>query len=426
MDFDLSTSKQQGKHTQLIFCILGVVLLLLASAIASYALSDPRIVEVTRLLVFSAIIGLVGGLCFGQNLYQLSKQRVSLVAEIVPHMPITQTQLQQQFLQVDSRLEHAPIALFAIEDSRQERSVQAINGNARRLIAPGRASNLPQLFAQIKEQETGKRSVILFETEQGIERALLSCSSLSIGDRNQIIVALMPVESELQLEAQNAWLKLIHVLTHEIMNSLTPVASLSRTASDLLVENQSQLPALDYQDLHMALDAISRRATGLADFVSSYRSLSNVPAANPELIELEHLLARLYTLTIKSWSERGGQVHIRCEPANLSVMADPNQLEQALINLIKNAEEATAHVLKPELSLHAKLTRGGRMRLEISDNGPGVPDDLIAQIFTPFFSTKERGSGIGLALVRQLVQGNGGTVRYAHRVQGGAQFIVTI
>jgi C4-dicarboxylate-specific signal transduction histidine kinase len=97
-----------------------------------------------------------------------------------------------------------------------------------------------------------------------------------------------------------------------------------------------------------------------------------------------------------------------------------------LINLMKNAAEATADTPNPSLTLHAKLTRGGRLRLEISDNGPGVPEDLVSQIFTPFFSTKEKGSGIGLALVRQLIQGNGGTVRYAHRVQGGAQFILTI
>lgn len=426
MDFNHALVERQRRHNQVILCVLGAFLLALATAMASYALIDPKIVEVTRLLVLSSIIAVVGGLFLGHNLYQLCKQRVNLIAEVAPLSPITQTQLQQQFLLIDSRLEHAPIALFVVEDNQNEQIVQAINGNARRLIAPGRASNLPQLFTQIREQEIGKRRVILFETEQGIERALLSSSRLAISDQNQTIVALMPVESELQLEAQNAWLKLIHVLTHEIMNSLTPVASLSRTASDLLIENQSQLPALDYQDLSMALDAISRRATGLADFVSSYRSLSNVPAANPEVIELDHLLARLYALVNKDWANRGGQVHLRCEPTSLSVMADPNQLEQALINLIKNAAEATASVQQPELTLHAKLTRGGRMRLEISDNGPGVPDDLIAQIFTPFFSTKERGSGIGLALVRQLIQGNGGTVRYAHRVQGGAQFIVTI
>jgi signal transduction histidine kinase len=426
MDFNHASVEQQRRRSQLILSVKGVVLLVLATAMASYALNAPKIVEVTRLLVLSSMVGVGGALFLGYNLYQLSKHRVNFVAEVAPHIPITPTQLQQQFLLIDSRLEHAPIALFVVEDNQHEKMVQAINGNARRLIAPGRASNLPQLFTQIKEQEIGKRSVILFETEQGIERALLSSNRIAISEQNQTIVALMPVESELQLEAQNAWLKLIHVLTHEIMNSLTPVASLSRTASDLLIENQSQLPALDYQDLRMALDAISRRATGLADFVSSYRSLSNVPAANPELIELDHLLARLYALVSKDWTDRGGQVHLRCEPANLSVMADPNQLEQALINLIKNAEEATANLQQPELTLHAKLTRGGRMRLEISDNGPGVPDDVIAQIFTPFFSTKERGSGIGLALVRQLIQGNGGTVRYAHRVQGGAQFIVTI
>jgi C4-dicarboxylate-specific signal transduction histidine kinase len=402
----------------LILSIIGFSLLSIAWA-GSYA-------ESKRIGILGLIFTLLGLILFWRSLQALVNRKIMIVPEIVPLAPTSAREWQSQLLELESRIEHAPIALFNLYDMGGNKQVTPLNGNARRLIAPGRSSNVQQLYTQLKEQVAGQRSTILFETEQGLERALLASNTVLINGQHQVMIALMPVESELQLEAQNAWLKLIHVLTHEIMNSLTPVTSLSNTAQELLIENQYALQALDYQDLSIALDAISRRASGLVEFVSGYRSLSNVPAAKPERVQLATLLARLHALSIPAWSQRGGKINFCCEPDNLTVIIDPNQLEQALINLIKNAAEATANNNAPELTIHAKLSRGARMRLEISDNGPGVPEELISQVFTPFFSTKEHGSGIGLALVRQLIQGNGGTVRYAQRLQGGAQFIITI
>jgi signal transduction histidine kinase len=107
-------------------------------------------------------------------------------------------------------------------------------------------------------------------------------------------------------------------------------------------------------------------------------------------------------------------------------MIDPGQLEQALVNLLKNAEEATADISPPEILINAKLTHGGRLRIEIRDNGPGIPYEVIPHIFTPFFTTKSKGNGIGLAMVRQLVHRNGGTVRYVKSVGTGACFVLCL
>jgi signal transduction histidine kinase len=117
------------------------------------------------------------------------------------------------------------------------------------------------------------------------------------------------------------------------------------------------------------------------------------------------------------------------EGGALELMADPGQLEQALVNLVKNAAEATEGVATPQLDVSARLARGGRLRIEVCDNGPGVREDVVKDIFTPFFSTKtktgSKGSGIGLSMVRQLVYRNGGAIRYARSVGSGARFIVT-
>lgn len=323
-------------------------------------------------------------------------------------------------LDMEARLEHAPVALFLLDGE-----VSPMNAYARRLLAPGRAVDPEKLFALLTAQPSQGRALVAFDTERGVERAMVAVSSLALHGKAQRIAALLPVESELESEALNAWRQLVQVLTHEIMNSLTPVASLSGTAQSLLADLQPRLDAEAAADLAGALDAIGRRAASLADFVGSYRSLSAVPAARPESFELGALLERVATLIGPSWHERGGELRIVVEPPALTVVADAGQLEQALINLLKNAEDATAKVAAPQATVHARLVRGSRLRIDVSDNGPGISDELLPHIFTPFFTTKKQGRGIGLALVRQLVHGNGGTVRYVRSPAAGARFAIS-
>lgn len=326
---------------------------------------------------------------------------------------------------LDARLEHAPIALFRIARADDGDHVSPLNASARRLLAPGRASAPQALRQMLAAQAAGQRQLVSFDTERGVERALVAVSALTLDGAAERLAALMPVESELEAEALNAWRELVQVLTHEIMNSLTPVASLSRTACDLLDDARAALPHAIHADLGTALDAIARRAASLADFVASYRSLSTLPPPRPEHVQLERLFERLAALLAPAWTARGGAATFTVTPASLTVLVDPGQLEQALINLLTNAAEATAAQAAPSVAVSARLSRGGRLHIEVLDNGPGVPDALAAHIFTPFFSTKKQGRGIGLALVRHLVHANGGTVRHAHSVSAGARFLLT-
>jgi len=326
---------------------------------------------------------------------------------------------------LEARLEHAPIALFGIAHLNGEGAVAPLNASARRLLAPGRASDPAEIRQMLAGQPSDSRALVSYATERGPERALAAVTALTVHGEGQRLAALMPVESQLEAEALNAWRQLVQVLTHEIMNSLTPVASLSHTARDLLAEANAELPQDVGADLGTALDAIARRAASLVDFVASYRSLSSVPPAQPEAVPLRELFARLSMLMAPQWQARGGRAEFTVEPAPLELMADPGQLEQALINLFKNAAEATAATAQPQLQVSARLGRGGRLRIEVADNGPGVPDEMAPHIFTPFFSSKKQGRGIGLAMVRHLVHANGGMVRYAKAAGPGARFIIT-
>ncbi|MES2149666.1 MAG: ATP-binding protein [Pseudomonadota bacterium] len=368
-----------------------------------------------RLMVLCALAGLPLLAWFWSCLGKLARPPVYSV------VPASVVQMSDALV-LEARLEHAPIALFRITGAQD---AEALNAMARRLVAPGRTSDPAELFRQLGMQPVGQRSMISFDTERGVERALVSVSALSVQGAAQRLVALMPVESELEAEALNAWRQLVHVLTHEIMNSLTPVASLSRTAYELLDELRGALPPGVCADLVTALDAISRRADSLVDFVGSYRSLSNLPPARPELVRLEAMFERVAALVGPAWRAGGGRVDFSVDPASLELMVDAGQLEQALINLLKNAAEAGEGAAQAAAQVSARLGRGGRLRIEVSDNGPGVADALVAHIFTPFFSTRKHGSGVGLAMVRQLIHGNGGTVRYAKSVSAGARFVIT-
>jgi signal transduction histidine kinase len=327
-------------------------------------------------------------------------------------------------LALETQLEFAPIALFRQHDG-PANAFEPANANARRLLAPGRATSVAALHHTLSALTAGRRSVIDVETEHGTERALAIVSALTVEGRPQRLVALLPLEDELNAEAMQAWRQLVHVLTHEIMNSLTPVTSLSDSSRELLLEVRGSLPGDIAHDLDIALDAISRRAASLTRFVSGYRTLASVPAAQPQRVNVAAMFGRLSALVTPAWQSRGGAATFEIESVALELMADAGQLEQSLINLIQNAADATVGRDTPQVVISARLTRGGRLRIEVSDNGPGIPDQLVPDIFTPFFTTRSNGSGIGLAMVRQLLHRNGATVRYAKAVGEGARFVVT-
>ncbi len=314
---------------------------------------------------------------------------------------------------LDAALEHAPLALWRLVAGLPP---LALNAAARRLIAPGRAVEPATLLALL-DAAPGRR-VVTLPTEHGQERAVLAVSALTVQGQAWRLAALAPIESELETEALAAWRQLVQVLTHEIMNSLTPIASLAASAPALL-------EAGEHEELAAALATLARRAAHLQAFVERYRSVSQPPAPTLADTPLQPLLQAVQRLVAPAWAAAGGGVDVSVEPDSLALRTDAAQLEQVLINLAQNALQACAGRPSPRLGIEARLSRGARLRLTVSDNGPGVAPGLESRIFTPFFTTREGGSGVGLAVVRQLVHGLGGTVRYAKRPGGGACFVLT-
>ena len=399
-----------GSRRGSVLTVIGAALMLAVASGAAVAWLDSP-----RLLVADAIVALTCLTVGGVALARLSAPM--LTAAPIADFGFDAQAAHEKLALIDGQIEHMPVALW---EQPEGGAVAPLNARARRLLAPGGVVERQRLLVELGAAANGQ--LLRIQTERGEERWLAASTRVALSGQDRRLLALLPVESELEAAALTAWRQLVHVLTHEIMNSLTPIASLSRSARELLDDPGAT------EDLALALDTIARRAEDLSRFVTNYRKISELPAPRPEAVPLSELFARLQQLVGADWQARGGTARFTVEPPTLSLMADPGQLEQALLNLVKNAAEATATTTAPRIEVSARLVRGGRLLIEVRDNGPGVPAELESRIFLPFVSGHAQGQasrGIGLAVVRNLVHGMGGTGRHVRAPQGGACFVLS-
>ncbi len=191
-----------------------------------------------------------------------------------------------------------------------------------------------------------------------------------------------------------AWQKLIGVLTHEMMNSLAPIISLSETLSEREVSEVTE----EYRIMKQAMETIHRRSKGLLSFVENYRKLTRVPQPVMQPILVQSMFKTLHHLTVSN----GVDFSYSAYPAQLILNADKNMVEQLLLNLLKNAHEACMENKEPKIEVKAEQA-GDEIQITVSDNGQGISPEVMDKIFIPFYSTKTNGSGIGLSLCRQIM-----------------------
>ena len=222
--------------------------------------------------------------------------------------------------------------------------------------------------------------------------------------------------------------QMTRVLAHEIMNSVTPIASLASSARD----NLNTLSPSDFDrdtaetltDMQGAFETIDARSQGLIHFVNAYRKIARIPKPELQLSSVAPLFNHLVTLFSSEINQSGIQVHIQVSPPALSVLADPDLIQQVLINLFKNALEAIGSGAEAEITLIGQLDRRSKVVLIVRDSGPGISVDKKEKIFVPFFTTKKEGSGIGLSLSRQIMRRHGGNLRVQSREGGPTDFIL--
>ena len=232
---------------------------------------------------------------------------------------------------------------------------------------------------------------------------------MRFGGEPERIYSIENLTGELSARESSAWRNLIRVLTHEIMNSLTPVASLAETSASITDDVGSR------DDLKDALATIARRSRGLVQFVERYRELMQIPAPRPEPLGVRAVLEDVLRLMTDEID--GIAIDIDVAPESLQVNADRALLDQVLVNLMRNAVQAMAETSSPRLSLRGRLELG-RTLIRVSDNGPGIEAGTEDQIFVPFFTTRRDGSGIGLSVSRQIMLAHGGDLLASSDGQG--------
>ncbi|MBL7846137.1 MAG: GHKL domain-containing protein [Cyclobacteriaceae bacterium] len=329
-------------------------------------------------------------------------------------------------------VQHVGIGLLTFK---KDGSVQIINSAARKLLRVGQITNIhqltetsPTLVDAFQKLKTGGRELIRLKVGDDTVQLSVFAIELTLRGEEIKLISMSNIQSELEEKEMEAWQNLVRVLTHEIMNSVTPISSLAVTVEEELHKQlQAPIPEIkkdDLEDMHLSLQTISRRSEGLIRFVKEFRSLTQVPQPRMSEIALQPLLEEMAVLHKKELSDRGITITTHTEPAQLTALADKNMIEQVLINLIKNAIQAFDEQPEKRIELNAFASDKGRPVISVRDNGPGIDPEALEKIFIPFFSTKKSGSGIGLSLSRQIMRVHEGRISVNSKLGEGTEFLL--
>lgn len=294
-----------------------------------------------------------------------------------------------------------------------------INEAARRLIQmehPRTVNDLtefhPDLPDKLHTLKAGDLSVWQIKQEEENVQLVLSGMEFIIQGRKLLIAGMKNIHSALDSRETEAWQKLIRVLTHEIMNSITPIISLTelltRYADNLEGDEETKA------EMMQMLQTIGRRGNGLVRFMNSYREVSHLPQPLLKLYTAEELLKGV----IRLMQNETDDLHLSLPAVTLRFIADKEQIEQVLINLIRNARENEA----TQITLSAGITPGNHLFLRVTDNGTGIEPEVLERIFIPFFTTKPTGSGIGLTISRQIMHQHHGSIAVQSEMGEGSTF----
>ncbi|MEJ0099991.1 MAG: ATP-binding protein [Pseudomonadota bacterium] len=331
---------------------------------------------------------------------------------------------------LEAVVEHVGVALICFDEGGE---VAMMNEPARRLLGMPYVYSMRSLSrfdermpALLQRLRHGDRE--LLQTHRGDEvlQLILYATEFALLEQRYKLVSLQDIRDELEGREIESWQKLIRVLTHEIMNSVTPIVSLSNLIQETLADNG---PVLDWEtrnDLLRSANAVHSRGSGLLEFVRAYRSITALPVPAIVAVEVAPLLERVRTLMADTLRAQQVACEIRIEGKAPTLHADPQQLEQVLINLVRNAVEILAGVADAQLLLVAAAADFGRVRIQVVDNGPGIDPANIDNIFVPFFTTKRGGSGVGLSISRQLMHANRGFISYRPGETRGSVFTLLL
>ena len=278
----------------------------------------------------------------------------------------------------------------------------------------------PVIYREVLVLRSGEHKIVPLIKDNNQSKILLSATAFQTEQKIFKLIAFQNVSVALDETEAEAWKKLLGVMTHEIMNSVAPISSLAETLKRQLDKSKSETQEQrqnSFEDLVLGVETIQRRSEGLLKFAQTYRNLNKITRPNLRTVYIRDLFENLNHLMHPTLQQKGIELDILLKDPELQLEVDTNLIEQVLINLLVNAMEAVKDQAEPVITLSASIQTNNKIILKVSDNGTGIPEELMDKIFIPFFSTKKSGSGIGLSLCKQIMMLHKGNIQ-VHSIEG--------
>lgn len=283
------------------------------------------------------------------------------------------------------------------------------------------------LFNEIQEIPLNKSILLTIHAAKQTIKTMTNASLFETGGKTYKLIAFHNVSSTMEEVESGAWKGLLNVMTHEIMNSIVPVSSLSETLKKKLYafkENDTRIINPELKDMELALETIHRRSEGLLRFAETYRSLSQKIVPNMQKYNLFELIKSIHFLMNPSLQQKGILFDLKTDDPNVTTYIDKDLIEQVIINFVTNATYAVSEKENPQIHLFSGKDKDEHSYITVADNGNGIPDDIRDKIFIPFFSTKKNGNGIGLSISREIVKQHNGKIHVQSEEKKGSAFTI--
>lgn len=330
-----------------------------------------------------------------------------------------------QFIFLSLLVEHVRVGIISVDDKEQ---IHLINQSMRNYLSNTSAKNLADLHRDevdlvkaFRTIKAGDNQLVKKPVNGKIIPLTIHASEIRLQGQYFKLISVQDIRNELEANELEAWQKLIRVLTHEIMNSVSPIISLSATLHQLVNNHKKdqELNIAEKATLQKGLEAIQLRSQGLQHFANNYRSLTKIPQPQFRKVKAASIIDRLTILFQEELGLKGITLKTDLNAGDIEILADPELIEQVLINLIRNAIDAVDEQSSPQIKIQVLNQQSKITVIQIEDNGSGIDEDKIDKVFIPFFTTKKSGSGIGLALSKQIIQMHGGQISIISHVGVG-------
>jgi signal transduction histidine kinase len=343
---------------------------------------------------------------------------------------MTRTEKEENFRYLQTVVEHVGVGLIAYKNNGD---VELINNAAKRLLDVPHLRTIDALGVKsralvgtLRRIRAGGRALVKLDAGHEPLQLVLHATEFRARGESITLVSVQNIQGELEEKELEAWQNLIRVLTHEIMNSITPISSLASTACELIgPEGRADGSGAEtIRDIRGALETIHKRSQGLLHFVETYRTLTRIPEPRFQVVRVSDLFGRLRNLMAPQLSAKSLSLETGIDPEDLELNADPGLVEEVLINLVTNGMQALGATPGGKIRVRGLLDGRGRVVIEVTDDGPGITTEQLEKIFVPFYTTKPAGSGIGLSLCRGIMRMHRGTI--LARSEPGVETVFTL